>query len=390
MLFNKPLENVSEDDLKVLIANEVSEGKAIEYKQAAIGNDRDNKKEFLADVSSFANASGGYLIIGMREEAGVAIEICGLDLDADAELQRLENLMRDNLDPRIPGISMRAIPLASGVAIVVQIPRSWSQPHAVNFGGHWRFYSRNSAGKYPLDVSEVRTAFTLSETIADRIREFRAERLGNIVAGETPVPIQEGAIVVLHVIPLTAFDPKAIFDVAKLANLNEKPAPIFSHPSSHRHNFDGFLTHDLNRSTSLSHAYLQVFRNGIIESVNSGLLNSDYAGPVIPSADFEYGILDALQRFLDTQMMLGVYPPLLVMLSLLEVSGYRMAAGRSQSPGATPHPIEKRNLIIPEILVDHLDLAPAEIMRPAFDAVWNATGWPRSMSYSDDGRWLGS
>src|SRR5215207_7332424 len=78
-------------------------------------------------------------------------------------------------------------------------------PHVVTFRGHWRFYARSSAGKYPMDVDEVRRAFVLSEGVADRIRAFRAERLGRVVSGETPVPIKGSGRVLLHVVPISAF-----------------------------------------------------------------------------------------------------------------------------------------------------------------------------------------
>ena len=43
-----------------------------------------------------------------------------------------------------------------------------------------RFYSRNSAGKYALDVAELRGAFALSASVGERIREFRDFRLGKL------------------------------------------------------------------------------------------------------------------------------------------------------------------------------------------------------------------
>lgn len=64
--------------------------------------------------------------------------------------------------PRIPGISMRAVPLkGKRFVIVIRIPKSWASPHMITKGSS-KFYSRNSAGKYPLDVFEIRTAFNVS------------------------------------------------------------------------------------------------------------------------------------------------------------------------------------------------------------------------------------
>ena len=44
------------DDIDALVADAVKEGRTIEYKQAMPGGADADRKEFLADVSSFANA----------------------------------------------------------------------------------------------------------------------------------------------------------------------------------------------------------------------------------------------------------------------------------------------------------------------------------------------
>lgn len=61
-MISKGIEQITEEDLQNLIGNSVSERKTIEYKQTLPGNSDSDKKEFLADVSSFANASSGDLI----------------------------------------------------------------------------------------------------------------------------------------------------------------------------------------------------------------------------------------------------------------------------------------------------------------------------------------
>jgi predicted HTH transcriptional regulator len=67
-MINKDIDQITEEDLQVLIDNAVSESKIIEYKQLLPGKNDPDTKEFLADISSFANASGGDLIYGVVEE----------------------------------------------------------------------------------------------------------------------------------------------------------------------------------------------------------------------------------------------------------------------------------------------------------------------------------
>ena len=190
-MFNKPIDQITEADIISLKENKVPEGKQLDYKEKIPGNSDKEKVEFLRDISSFANASGGYLIFGIEEKGGLPYEISGIQIENfDKTKQQFENSLRDNVKPRIPGIIIKSVPLQnSKIVIVIYIPQSWSRPHVVERDRHWRFYSRNSVGHYPLDVSELKAAFLMSETFADRLRDFRNARLGNIIAGETPIPL---------------------------------------------------------------------------------------------------------------------------------------------------------------------------------------------------------
>ena len=62
----KNIDQITEEDLQALIDNSVLEGKTIEYKQSLPSNSDSDKKEFLADISSFANASGGDFMASLR------------------------------------------------------------------------------------------------------------------------------------------------------------------------------------------------------------------------------------------------------------------------------------------------------------------------------------
>lgn len=371
------LELNEENDLYSLVDNQVPESKTIDYKESLPGTTDSNKKEFLADVSSFANAAGGYLIYGMRENCGIASEVCGLEnINADADIRRLEDIIRDGIKPRIPGVSLWAIHLSiSKYAIIIHIPMSWASPHMVAFKNDSKFHTRNSAGKHQLDVSELRAAFVLSETTTERIRNFRIERLSKIIAGDTPVLLNETAKIILHIVPFGAFNPAARFDVSLLANDAERLQPMSVMPWNYRHNFDGYLSF----KNSLS--YLQVFRNGIIEAADAYLLEPDDSGLKIPHVLFERELLDALSRFLSIQRQLGVEPPFFIMLTLLGVSGYTMSVNTS----SITYPIDRDALILPEIIVENFECNPSEVMKPIFDAIWNAVGLPQSMNYDDNG-----
>lgn len=78
------------------------------------------------------------------------------------------------------------------------------------------------------------------------------------------------------------------------------------------------------------------------------------------------------------------------MLTLLRVSGYTMAVNPNRYwYSDPPDPIDRDELLIPEILIETYDIDPAKVMKPLFDAIWNAAGWPYSLNYDDEGNWVG-
>jgi hypothetical protein len=268
----------------------------------------------------------------------------------------------------------------------MRIRRSWALPHVVKFQKHWRFFSRNSRGKYPLDVQELRVAFTLSDTIADRLKNFRSERLAKIVSGETPIPLDDNPKIVLHIIPFGAFDPSIRFDVSCLSDEDRfRLQPIHTSQWGERHNFDGYLTYVPISENGTSFSYMQFFNNGAIEAVNALIIENK----VIPRW-YEKDLINSLQRYLPVQKNIGVELPIVIMLTLLGVSGSTIDV---YSPFGImkPHKIDRDDLLVPEVMIESFDLIkPAKVMKPVFDAIWNAAGWPRSLNYNEEGEWIGA
>lgn len=388
MIFSgRRIEDISVDDMRVLVESGVPEGKEIDYKQTLPTNDNEGKREFLADVSSFANTAGGYLVFGIREENMIPVEMCGLSIpNTDLEIQRLENMIRDGIDPRIPSVTTRAIPIGqSRFVVIIHIRRSFLQPHVVRFQNHWRFYARHSAGKYPLDVDEVRSAFLLSESIADKVRRYRADRLGKIISGDTPVRMPATPKFILHVVPAGSFSSDRRIDVLPVTeNWGDWLLPIRFGGASSRYNLDGFLSYAVTGADH-SPSYIQLFNIGCIEAVvsfNPTLNNRD---KILPARGYEKLVIQETKRFLKIGSKLGFSLPLFVMISFHGVLGYSIRTRNSFLDNADP--IDRDDLILPEVMFIDFEADPEEILKPAFDSLWNAGGWPGSISYKD-GKWV--
>ena len=63
-----------------------------------------------------------------------------------------------------------------------------------------------------------------------------------------------------------------------------------------------------------------------------------------------------------------------------------MAVGREESEGGVA--IDRETLILPETWVEDWDTPPGKILKPMFDLVWNACGYPASRNFDSEGNWV--
>ncbi|KYF89960.1 hypothetical protein BE20_19115 [Sorangium cellulosum] len=391
-MLNKPFDQIERADIERLVADGVREGRYIDYKMELPKGSDGERKEFARDVTSFANAAGGYIIYGVTEQkeggknTGVPASADGLPgVNADQEILRLESMLRGNIDPVIPGVRLKHIDGLQGSIIVMSIPKSWAAPHMVAVDTDSRFYSRGSAGKQPMDVREIRSAFLLSESVGTQIRRFRDERLGRIMADETPVMLEGPRRLVLHVIPFSSVLLNAHMDLKPWEK--PLPAPIGGSVTNFRHNFDGFLTWIAGRGNR-QHSYLQVFRTGALEAAATLETTPPQDGlfEFYPN-HIEGGILDRLPKYIAQLRSSGVEAPLIILVSLLNVKGATVHMSRRSFRGTFP--VDRDTLLLPEALLEEypedLSQAVPKLLRPGFDALWQSCGVSQCPNYDQEG-----
>lgn len=397
-MMKKRLDQITAADIEQLVTDQVHEGRTRDYKRDLELSKDEHKRELAKDVSSFANAAGGDILFGVEEakdangkNAGYPEKIVGVNCpNYDDTKLRIESIIRDNIDPRIHGIGIHKVDgFENGPVIMIRVPRSWTAPHMVSFQNQSHFYSRNSAGKQPLDVREIRAAFLRGTEEATKIRRFRDERLGRMIAGDTPVPldIKNEATVVVHLVPL-GLDSESGIDVVALSKDPTKMRFPPGSPFYDRLNLDGYVRFTAPNKTP-QYSYLQAFRSGAFEGVESmPIFRDKYPVPHFFGTLVEREVILMAVNGLDAIRGASISGPVSISVALLGANGVRIRLyGDSEHPSDREVTLDRDPLILPDVLIegDSNDLRSA--LRPLFDALWQSSGWERSYGYDAAGVW---
>ncbi len=92
-------DNLSKADLAELVTMQVPERLHLDSKRNLYGNSDAEQREALKDISAFANAFGGHLILGIEEQDGLPTAIPGIaNVNPDDVILRLEQLIRTGIE----------------------------------------------------------------------------------------------------------------------------------------------------------------------------------------------------------------------------------------------------------------------------------------------------
>jgi hypothetical protein len=154
-----------------------------------------------------------------------------------------------------------------------------------------------------------------------------------------------------------------------------------------RFNFHGFINE---RGGDKNYGYTQIFRNGVLEATRADIVVNRGQLMFIPGEEFEQKIIGALPSYINGLREIGVPPPLIVMFSLEGIRNVFYAV-TATTGGRYDTALSDNSFFLPECILEDYgtDLDYHKSVRPAFDALWNAIGYPKAMSFNEEGRWLG-
>jgi len=394
------IEEVSPAHIASLVSNKFAEGKILEYKEKLPEGADAAKKEFLADVCSFANSSGGDIIYGIRDQrdsagkaTGIPGQVVGLSgVNFSGELARLEAIIRDGIKPRIPNAQIKHLEIqGQGSIVIVRIGQSWIKPHMVVYGGTSRFYSRHSTGKYQLDVQEIGQAFAEQRSLGEQLRNWRTDRIARLLSGETPVQLDGPSKLLVHFVPASALagqQSAGLWPVPDEVRNLFRPSSLSS-STAWRYNADGFLVYSLKGAEGCA-SYVQMFRNGCLEYGDGYILNAgNEVGKAvsIPSSSFEDKLVGIFGNAVLALNRLDVRDPVYLSVVLIGVQGMRLSRdGISFYHTDVQHTFDRPIIQTPEVQIDRTEQLPyRNSLLPIVDSIWQANGYEQTPWMS---KWL--
>jgi hypothetical protein len=222
---------------------------------------------------------------------------------------------------------------------------------------------------------------------------------------EAPVPMLSGPRLALHLIPATAFGgqryanlsvmrqhfnnlvPSGFREWRREFDIADRPGAevwLVNDPGSTRHRFG----RDASKLEQGSFWYAQVFRSGIIQIVTviNPIGEPEDAGPrEFRGEDIELDIVKTLDGAALTYAAVGMGGPALAMVSLLDVSGYRLI--RSHAGGT--HGFDQSIIMLPSVPLESVEPRLGRALHPLLDSLWHEAGWGSGSPSYHDGEWRG-
>ncbi|MGC4091367.1 MAG: ATP-binding protein [Polyangiaceae bacterium] len=344
------LSQIDQADVARLRDAQVHETTTLDYKIELKLQKGDDRKELARDIAAFANAAGGDLIIGVEEARGAdgkslgyPESFPGFDCpNFDDFKLSVEAVLKEYVTPRVSGVAFHRVDGFPKPVVIVRIPKSWNGPHMAAAPGQSYFYTRNSAGKLPLDVQQIRAAFLLSEHREEAIRRFRDERVGRVVAGELPIRLKHSEEARLIVLVVPVGDGSKL-DLRALAESNQ--IHPFQHGSgwNNRFNLDGYLAYT-------SSTYTLAFRSGAFEGSSEIPihLNKNESTRRVYPFWIETEVVKFVSRCLGILRSESVEAPVAVMLGACGLAGVRFTSRPEfEYPSDSEKTINRPVLVLP-------------------------------------------
>ena len=168
------------------------------------------RAEFRKDICSFANAQGGYIIYGIKEDGkAVPHELIGISI-LDNNKEVFENTIKNTLQtiqPRSPRYEIAYIPYEERFIVILYVHHDFFTPYAfLENNQDYRVYKRVGSSAKVVTYLELKTMFTQSMTLEKEVENFRLQRISFYQDQKSTIGALKEKFLLLHIIPDTFLD----------------------------------------------------------------------------------------------------------------------------------------------------------------------------------------
>lgn len=253
--------------IEKILSSRIAESEAWDFKSAFYGSGEADVFEFLKDVTSFANAGGGTIVLGVStDQAGRASTVEGVvSVQLDKDIQRLEHILRDSVEPDITGaVRITDESADNGKRVVfIDIHDSSLAPHRIVRRGKFKshFFVRRGRRSEEADVYALRELFEGRSRVSSLFQKFVEERVATVLGGEYLAGQEAVPQLLMHIGPQRSFGSRKLTDFLLEPEHHFALAPPNDGGYRARPNIYGVIS----RSGDVRNPYNQAFHNGCLE-----------------------------------------------------------------------------------------------------------------------------
>lgn len=125
---------VSAEDFKKLVKNDVKESSSLEYK----GSDSLGRNGLIKEICAFLNSDGGNIIVGIEEDEDKEVpDALGLK-EGNLDKERLSQQISSNIEPFPDGVEIHEVETYDEkYGVVIEVPKSNNPPHMFTKSNHY-------------------------------------------------------------------------------------------------------------------------------------------------------------------------------------------------------------------------------------------------------------
>jgi hypothetical protein len=241
-----------------------------------------------------------------------------------------------------------------------------------------------------MDINQLRKAFIANATISAEMRDFLNTRI-NIISNRNEIAntLMSNPAYILHLIPYSAFQQGVNYDLTYYSERvrSEELTPLMRGSGcGYSINFEGVMVRSIGNSNL---NYVQLYRNGIIESVETQFcfFHPDFDQWYIDS-NYELHVVNALSHYFKVYERLNIQGPVYLGITFVDVLNHKfnIPSQIAFTKNLIADKIDRNILKTPQIEIINLAENPANILKSTFDIIWNACGIKGSINYDEYGK----